>query len=324
MKSLPLVLHDFSSVARGLRPVLLSAMIALLTVTCDDHVIEPLDGSLTRTLLTDSPFPFSRVSRVDVYIVSVSASLSADTGSTATGFVALATPNRRINLLNLQNGSTDELGAVRLPSGAITAVRMVIDTDSSSITLKDGTVLTARSKPGIAWQSSAGRPVLNALIHEQITLPDTGATIVIDFDVGRAFIPGYDVTPLTDSLGFVFSPVLGAASVARTGSVSGTVRARTATGAAVADASLRLYLGDPSTPENTWSVMGTTHTNANGDFRFSYVTRSAHWATIPTQAGKVYIVAIDPPAGSGLGRSVVPNVTVIAGSTTSLGTLALP
>jgi hypothetical protein len=298
--------------------------IALFAVTCDDHIIDPLNSTLTRTLLSDSPFPYSRVARVDVYVVSVSASLSADTGSTATGFVTLATPNRRINLLNLQNGTTDELGAVHLPTGAVTAVRMVIDTDSSSITLKNGTVLTGRTTPGIAWQSSAGRPVLNALIHEQIAVPDTGATIVIDFDVGRAFIPGYDVIPATDPDGFVFSPVLGAASVARTGTIAGTVRARAATGAPVVDASLRLYLGDPTTPENTWSTMATTHTNASGDFRFSFITRSAHWATIPAQAGKVYIIAIDPPAGSGLGRSIVPNISVTAGATTSVGTLALP
>ena len=304
--------------------VAFSSLIALGVVTCDDHVVEPLNGNLTRTLLTDAPFPYSRVARVDVYVVSVSASLSPDTGSTASGFVTLATPNRRINLLNLQNGATDELGTVRLPSGAVTALRMVIDTDSSSITLKSGAVLTGRTSPGIAWQSSAGRPVLNALIHEQIAVPDTGATIVIDFDVGRAFIPNQDVNPASTDSGFIFSPVLGAASLERTGNITGTVRARASTGTAVTDASLRLYLGDPTTPENTWSTMATTHTNANGEFRFSYVTRSAHWATIPAQAGKVYIVAVDPPAGSGLGRSIVPNVTVTARTTTSVGTLALP
>ena len=90
------------------------------------------------------------------------------------------------------------------------------------------------------------------------------------------------------------------------------------------DASLRLYLGDPASPENTWSTMATTHSNANGEFRFAYVTPSAHWATVPAQASKVYIVAIDPPAGSGFGRRLVPNVTVTAGGTTSLGTLTLP
>jgi hypothetical protein len=74
----------------------------------------------------------------------------------AGNFVTLATPRRRINLLALQNGVTDELGSVNLPAGAITSVRMMIDTDSSSITLKNGTVLTGKSSPGIAWQSSAG------------------------------------------------------------------------------------------------------------------------------------------------------------------------
>jgi len=315
------------STIRALRGAAVVVAAALSTTQCDNNgTVEPTGGGggLTRTLLSDSPFPFSRVARVDVYVVSVSASLSADTGSTATGFVTLATPNRRINLLNLQNGTTDELGTVRLPSGAVTAVRMVIDTDSSSITLKNGTVLTGRTTPGIQWQSSAGRPVLNALIHEQIAVPDSGATIVIDFDVGRAFIPGYDVTPFTDSSSFVFSPVLGAGSVAKTGTIAGTVRARSATGTAVVDASLRLYLGDPATPENTWSTLATTHTNANGEFRFAFVTRSAHWATVPAQANKVYIVAIDPPAASGLGRSLVPNVTVTAGGTTTLAPVALP
>jgi hypothetical protein len=298
--------------------------VGLSATRCDTRPVEAPQGALTRTLLSDSPFPYSRVARVDVYVVSVSASLSPDTSSTATGFAMLATPNRRINLLGLQNGNTDELGAVQVQSGAVTAVRMVIDTDSSSITLKDGTVLTGRTTPGIRWQSSAGRPLLNALILDQILVPDSGATIVIDFDVGRAFIPGYDVTPPIDSNSFVFSPVITAASVARTGSITGNVRARSSTGAPVVDASLRLYLGDPASPENTWSTMATTHSNANGEFRFAYVTPSAHWATVPAQAGKVYIIAVDPPASSGLGRRLVPNVTVTARATTSLGTLTLP
>ena len=303
--------------------MLVVAATALSAVTCDDRGVDPF-GNLTRTVLTDSPFPYSRVARVDVYVVSVSASVSPDTSSTATGFVTLATPNRRINLLALQNGTIDELGAVRLSSGAVTAVRMTIDTDSSSITLKSGAVLTGRTTPGIAWQSSAGRPVLNALIHEQIAVPDTGATIVIDFDVGKAFISPQDVNPASTDSGFIFSPVLGAASVAKTGSIAGTIRARSATGTPVLDASLRLYLGDPNAAENTWSTMATTHSNANGEFKFSFVTRSAHWATIPAQVGKTYIVAVDPPAGSGLGRAVVKNITVTAGATTPLGTLALP
>jgi hypothetical protein len=58
------------------------------------------EANATRTLLTDAPFPYDRVARVDLFIVSVSASLSPDTGSAAV-FVTLAAPNRRINVLAL-------------------------------------------------------------------------------------------------------------------------------------------------------------------------------------------------------------------------------
>jgi hypothetical protein len=276
-------------------------------------------------LLTDAPFPFDRVSRVDLYVVSVSASLNPDTSATAGGsFFTLATPNRRINVLGLQNGITDELGKANVPAGAITAVRMVIDTDSSSITLKSGAVLTGRSTPGIQWQSSAGRPTLSALIHEQIRVPNAGAVIIVDFDVGNAFLPPQDVNPASTDSGFIFSPVLHAADATRTGTISGIVRAHTSTGSPVADASLRLYFGKASQPENTWGVLSTTKTDASGAFKFAYVTRSAFWALTPTLVGYTYIVAVDPPSTAGTGRMLVPNVSVTAGAETPLGTVVLP
>jgi hypothetical protein len=265
------------------------------------------------------------VARVDLFVVSVSASLSPDTNSTQGGaFFTLATPNRRINVLGLQNGIIDELGKVTIPAGAITAVRMVIDTDSSSITLKSGTVLTGRSTPGIQWQSSAGRPTLNALIQEQIRVPSAGAIVVVDFDVGKAFIPTQEIKPASTDSGFIFSPVIRAADATRTGSITGVVRAHTPTGMPVADASLRLYLGKASQPEDTWSALSTTKTDAAGKFTFSYVTRSAFWAATPNLAGYTYIVAVDPPAGAGTGRMLIPNVAVTAGTETAVGTVVLP
>jgi len=303
------------------RSVMLLAPLLLPLAACgDDSTSDPGPGKTTRTLLTDAPFPYDRVERVDVYIVSVSGSLSADT-SVGGSFVTLATPNRRINLLALQNGITDELGALELPEGVITAVRMVIDTDSSSITLKDGSELTSTSTPGIDWQSSAGRPVLNALIHEQIQVPDSGGTVVIDYDVGKAFITPQEIDPSSTDSGFIFSPVFRAADGNRTGSVRGLVRAG---GLPVEDASLRLYFGNPADPENTWPVLGTTRTDANGSFKFSFVTRSAYWAQFPAHNNSTYIVAVDPPTGSGLGRNLVPDITVDPGAETSVGTVVLP
>ena len=232
---------------------------------------------------------------------------------------------------------TDELGALELPEGIITAVRLVIDTDRSSITLKDGTVLTGSSTPGIAWQSSAGQPVLNALIQEQIEVPDSGGTVVIDFDVGKAFLTPQELDPTSTDEGFIFSPVLRAADGTKTAATQGGIPMSTthaitgsivgvveAGGTVVQDASLRLYLGNPAGAENTWSVLGTAHTDAEGAFEFSFVTRSAYWAQVPAQSASRYIVAVDPPAGIAAERKLVLDVTVTAGVETDLGTIALP
>jgi hypothetical protein len=298
---------------------------ALGAAACDGNTTQAAvaPGS-SRVFLTDDPFPYSRVARVDLYVVSISGSVNGDTSATAGGdFVTLAAPHRLINVLALQNGITDELGTVALAYGAITAIRLVIDTDSSSITLKDGRVLTGSSTPGIHWQSSAGRPVLNALLDGQIVVHDTGAVIVVDYDVGKAFITPQEIDPASTDSGFVFSPVLRAADATRSGSITGTVHAHTAAGAPVVDASLRLYIGDPATPENTWSVLATARSDSTGAFRFAYVTPSSYWAGT-ANAGKSYIVAVDPPAGSGLGRFLTPSLQVTAGGVTSVGTVVLP
>jgi hypothetical protein len=297
--------------------------LALLSAGCARDTQQPaLQTGSSHVLLTDGPFPYDRLARVDLYIVSVSASLSADTSAGGGSFVTLVTPNRRFDVLALQNGATAELGSLDLPSGAITAVRMVIDTDSSSITLRDGRVLTGANN-GIHWQFSAGRPVLNALIHEQIAVPDTGAVIVIDYDLGRAFTSPQILDSVSADSSFTFMPQFRAVDATRTGTITGVVRAHTAGGAPVARATVQLYLGYPATPENTWPGMASGMTDSTGAFRISYVTRSSWWATTAWN-GATYIVAVDPPGGTGLGRTLVPNLTVTAGQVTSAGTIVLP
>jgi len=314
-----------------LRLCRLAALVVALgagaVTACRDLGPAAKTAGTSRVLLTDAPFPYDRLARVDLYVVSVSASLSADTGGTGSGggdFVTIATPRRRIDILALQGGTTEELGTANLPHGAVVAVRMVIDTDSSSMTLKDGRVLTGATQPGIRWQSSAGRPVLNALIQEQILVPDTGAVIVIDFDVGQSFFPAQDVFPPPadpyDS-SFIFSPVLRAADLLRTGVIQGT--ALTSGGAPVRDASIQLYLGYAATPENTWPRLATARTDSAGQFRIPLVMRSDFWQQNPNFAGATYIITIDPPPGSGLARSFFYGITVDASHTTDVGVISL-
>ena len=300
------------------------ALLPALLAGCADDAVEPTSRpGDTRILLTDAPFPYDSVARVDIHVVSVSGSLSADTSASGQ-FITLATPNRRINLLELQNGQTQQLNSLKLPEGIISAVRMVIDVDKSSMTLKDGKVLTGTSSPAIHWGGSGGQRTLNALVHEQIAVPDSGGEVVIDFDVGRSFVPARDVENATATTGYYFVAQLHAADASRTGSITGTVRTGTATGVPVGGASLQLYLGNPAEPENTWSRMATARTNPSGQFTFAFVTPSAHWAQFPARADDRYIVTVDPPSTSSLGRVVVPNVTVTAKAETSMGTVVLP
>lgn len=308
---------------RRLRLAGLIAAVALPSLTCDTSTTVRT-SSLTRTYITDSPFPYYRVARVDLHIVSVSASLSPDTAATSAGFVTLATPDRTINVLELQNGLHAELGAVTIPSGDITAVRMIIDTDLSSITLKNGRVLRGSTTPGIDWQSSAGRAVLNALVAEQISVPREGALIVLDYDVGQAFIPKQELDPASTDSGFIFSPVLRAVDALRSGWILGVVREQSLSGNVVLDASLRLYLGRPGEPESTWDWLGTAKTDAEGRFRFASLMRSAYWAQNPIHDGKTYIVTADPPPGSGRARGIMTNISVSAATGTDIGTIVLP
>lgn len=310
--------------ARASLRALSFAVLALSAACGQDGTGVRTGAGSTRILLTDDPFPYDRLARVDLYVVSISASLTPDTGGVGGGngsnFVTLVEPNRRFDVLALQNGATAELGSVKLPAGAITAVRMIIDTDSSGITLKDGRVLTGTSRPGISWQSSGGRPVLNALVHEQLIVPDTGAVIVIDYDVGQAFIPTQVLDPASTDSSFIFSPVLRAVDASRTGSIGGLVR--DASGRPVATASITLYLAMPGTPENTWLTLGTGRTNASGSFTLAYVIPSAHWETTAWK-GASYLVAADPPAASGLGRAVVPAGVVEMQQRVDLGIIIL-
>ena len=290
-----------------------------LAVACGDGASEPhfSGGGPTTFKLTDAPFPYDKVSRVDIYVVKVQASWAGDTTAGATNdFVTVADVNRKINVLALEGGLTDVLGTANVPEGAIKAVRMIIDTDQSSITLKTGAVLTGSSNPGIAWQSSAGIATLNAEVADHIPVPEGGTEVVIDFDIGRSFFDPADVTPPCGCSGFIFSPQgLRAAQASRTGSVTGSVR-YTGAGAGQADATVELKLGNPNDPSYTWATVSTTKTDASGNFRFAYVTRSTFWS----QAGWTYMVVA---SHNGYGATVT-NVLVSPGAETAVGPVLLP
>jgi Domain of unknown function (DUF4382) len=211
-------------------------------------------------------------------VVEIDASTQADTGANADEqyWTTIVTPEEQFDLLELQNGSAALVGEGDLPADVYKSVRMAIDGDRSQITMKDG------SHPLVNWQG--GLMWLNAFVEDPLDVPVDGASIVIDFDVGRSFgyVAGSDTVPEY----FVFFPVLRAVNEASTGTLVGTVAADPQGDGSfepVAGAVITVRFGDPTWPSNTWWTAATGRTDASGAYRIAYLSE------------RQFIVTAEPP-----------------------------
>ena len=238
-------------------------------------------GMLT-VRLTDAPFPFSNVARVDVFVVRVDARTAATTDAVAAdetnhdGWTTVATPNASINLLELGSGKTMNLGATTLATGNYNGFRLILDTNQSSITLTDLT------KPTIFFPS-AGHTGIKVNLAQPIQLTENGSVMTLDFDIGRSFV----MRGNNASNGFNFKPVINAVAQDITGTVTGSVHANSATGAAVPNATVEvLTAGSLISDSDPTHVVRSASTDANGNFRIAFLLPGA------------YVLRATPPAAS--------------------------
>jgi uncharacterized protein DUF4382 len=282
-----------------LRPTLIVAAVAVAVVmvvgACyQDDATAATNGlrRATRVLITDAPFPFDTVQSVDVYIISISASTQPDTGTNAGNmqWVPIVEPHRQVNLLSLQRGLTSLLGEKEIPADQYKAVQVTIDVDSSAVYFKSGAQAVVR------W-GGAGRQSLHAFVEAAMDVPNDGADIVLDFDVGKSF--AYD--NLGDGA-FDFFPWIRAVNEAATGSISGTISKDASTGSAgpVANATVSAWGGGPS----TWYIYSTGTTDAAGHYKLAYLLPGT------------YIVGVDPKSPSSLASDLDSNVVVARGADT--------
>lgn len=149
--------------------------------------------------LTDAPFSSDSVSRVDIFVVRIDAK-TADTDSTdaakgvtddsagVTGWTTLATPNQKIELLALRNGITNVLGTKTIAAGTYRSFRLIIDPSQSSVTLKNGLVLTSTSTPNVSFPS-ASRSGIKVNLDKPVVVSEGGTTTaLVDFDVSQSFV----------------------------------------------------------------------------------------------------------------------------------------
>jgi Domain of unknown function (DUF4382) len=88
------------------------------TVACytDDTLAHPAAIAPTRVYITDDPFPFDRVSSVNIYVTRIEANPVLDTNGTGANWVTIATPNKSFELLTLQQGDSAFVGRATEPN----------------------------------------------------------------------------------------------------------------------------------------------------------------------------------------------------------------
>jgi hypothetical protein len=255
---------------------LMLAAIALAALGCSDATTGAGGAGRTRVYLTDAPFPYGSIAAVNVYIARIEASASIDTtGLNPAQWITIATPERTFNLLDFQGGSTTLLGEADLPADEYAAVRVVINTNRSSVVKNDG------SQAVVHWPLS-GDLALYAIVEPVLSVPSAGAQIVLDFDVGQTFLDD-------GSGGFYFAPWIRAVNEAATGSITGTVTATSIEGDTipVANIAVSVYRDAGAFPlaRPPYGLIGigSGRTDAQGHYVIGYLA-----------AGVYDLVAMDP------------------------------
>jgi len=190
-------------------------------------------GSLV-VRLTDAPFLTDSVKSVDIFVVRVdgrvdvaddaAADKDADNG-TADGWQTLATPNASYNLLALQNGASTTLGTGSLTPGTYNGFRFIIDPTQSSVTLKNGKVLTGTSSPSVTFPSASRSGIKINLSAPVKIVGGATTTLLVDFNVNNSFVQrGNSI----EQNGLLFKPVINA-TVTDAATVNATVRLANAT-----------------------------------------------------------------------------------------------
>jgi hypothetical protein len=211
----------------------------------------------TQVLLTDSPFPYDRIARVDVHIVRVQVAATADTSDSDQEWTTIVEPDRTINLLELQSGKTTILGETTVSALTVGAVRLVINTTLSSVTDNQGDPVT------VHWPEQ-GELAIHAFVQGSLALftPDTPHNLVIDFDVGRSF------EDLAGDGSLYFIPWIRALDDAGVGAIAGLV---TGPDGPIANAAVTVLQGDPNASPLTWWKVATGKTNAQGQFHVAFL-----------------------------------------------------
>ena len=234
------------------------AGILVLTTSCTQNDSEGTGGKGTLSLLlTDAPFPSDLVESTLVTIdkIEIRSTTTATATTTeeddASQYTVLYEGEGKVfDLLDLQNGITEELANVDLDAGSYDLIRMHVT--KAEVVLKDGLATFDLKIPS---GSTSGIKI--KITPELLIESGVESTIVLDFDVSKSFIvQGNPKTP-AGIKGFLFKPSLRAMCQQFTGVIAGKVSENTTTPTPIANATVEIYT------EGSVYASGLTDTNGN-------------------------------------------------------------
>ena len=189
---------------------------AALAAACSGTATTAVGNGTLAVQLTDAPFPVDSVKSVDVFVIRVDGRIADADSATAAkgatddsantdGWITLARPNQSVNLLAYQNGAALPLGSASVAAGNYRGFRLVIDPTRSSLTLKNGMVLTGTSTPSIMFPSASRSGIKIVLAQPVNIAANQTTTVLVDFMVGNSFVMrGNSIS----QNGLIFSPVI--------------------------------------------------------------------------------------------------------------------
>lgn len=246
-------------------PVLAFAFLAT-TAGCsdDDSSNNPEGTARLRIHLTDAPYPYSSIESADVTIESVVVGVDDEFHTLDVEDAPL-----KVNLLDLQNGVTEEIVDADVPDGSLNQIRLIIS--SASVTLTDGRVFDLQIPSG----ESSG---LKVFISPPVVVDGSLTTeLLLDFDVSESFKPiPASAKKANDIRRFQFHPVLRVANISTTGTIYGNVWNNNGTSEDESDDTPIVGASVTVLDSEDGAVLGSTATDDEGSYRISGVKQGTH------------------------------------------------
>ena len=176
-------------------------------------------ASVAASVDGEVPLPEGSVKSVDLWVVRIDARRAEASDEEAAegteeseaasgGWVTLAEPDAKIDLMTIADGTNAFLGEAEVAAGQYRGFRLIIDPAKSSITLNDeaSTVIGGESIIGLKFPSAAKTGIKINLTGGPVDVEDgEESTVLVKFDVSKSFVMrGATI----EQNGLLFTPVI--------------------------------------------------------------------------------------------------------------------